>query len=59
MLTKRLESDKATLSLLRNIVMHTADLTNEGRLALNFAVQNLVAKIKKTLDEMDDNNSNN
>lgn len=57
-LTKRLEADKATLSLLRNIVMHTADLTNEGRMALNLAVQNLMAKIKKALDDMDKNDSN-
>lgn len=50
-LIKWLDADKAKLTLLRNIVMHTADLTPQGRTALRAEVDNLEAKIRKAIEE--------
>ncbi len=53
-LIRYLNMDKARLSLLRNIVMHTADLTNDGRNALDLAVKDMEARIKKALADMNE-----
>lgn len=50
-LIKRLNADQAKLTVLRNIVMHTADLTPQGRTALRAEVDNLEAKIRKAIED--------
>lgn len=53
-LIRYLSMDKARLSLLRNIVMHTADLTNDGHNVLDLVVKDMEAKIKKALADMNE-----